>query len=32
VVPVISGSAHINGFLVVVADPADRFRNGFVSL
>jgi proline racemase len=32
VVPVISGSAYINGFHVVVADPADRFRNGFESL
>jgi proline racemase len=32
VVPVISGSAHINGFHVVVADPADRYRNGFESL
>lgn len=32
VVPVVTGSAHVNGFATIVADPPDRLRDGFPPL
>lgn len=30
--PVVTGSAHINGFSTIVADPSDEFADGFAPL